>query len=111
MTIYRDLKCHQITFEDFIFFFVQTCRISRFLLTQRVMSYLSFWNLDREAMRSARFTTLITFHTHLLLLNRMINHNRITTNLKRVIDKVAFLSLLHGAFNPEVHKPEGMSNF
>lgn len=21
MTIYRDLKCHQITFEDFIFFF------------------------------------------------------------------------------------------
>lgn len=42
---------------------------------------------------------------------RMINHNRITTNLKRVIDKVAFLSLLHGAFNPEVHKPEGMSEF
>lgn len=42
---------------------------------------------------------------------KMINHNRITTNLKRVSDKVAFLSLLHGAFNPEVHKPEGMSNF
>lgn len=66
----RDLTCHQITFEDFTYFFrADMSHIAVPLDPACHVILVIFWILDRGVVRSARFTTLITFHTHLLLLN------------------------------------------